>query len=47
MDNLGIDPKNLWFHLGIDIKNRGFHLGIDPKNLGIEVSKILGSEPAN
>ncbi len=47
MDNLGIDPKNLWFHLGIDIKNLGFHLGIDPKNLGIEVSKILGSEPAN
>ena len=39
MDNLGIDPKNL--------KNLGFHLGIDPKNLGIEVSKILGSEPAN
>ena len=47
MDNLGIDPKNLWFHFGIDIKNLGFHLGIDPKNLGIEVSKILGSEPAN
>lgn len=47
MDNLGIDPKNLWFHLGIDIKNLGFHLGIDPKNLGIEVSKILGSDPAN
>ena len=47
MDNLGIDPKNLWLHLGIDIKNLGFHLGIDPKNLGIEVSKILGSEPAN